>query len=156
MYSGASATSEPAEKIPTDSPLKRIELNVVGEYHSESDTRRRQEKDYMLLYIGLGSKYWKENEFRERDLTDAEKNDPNYVDKRPFADPFKLRFLQYIKFLEKDTCTTLSDALKEIEKHPIISEDDEADFKESLDIPENTQITTFTILTGALPLPMRA
>ncbi len=93
-----------AEAIQT--PLKEDCLNVVGENHKESGARRVDEKNYTVSHIGL-SNYWQEHEFRERSLTEEEKKEKmtkksSYVDKRKMADPFKLRFLHWIKLIEEN------------------------------------------------------
>ncbi len=98
-------------------------LNVVGESHSESDLRRTEEKEYTTEYSGT-SDYWIENEFLARDKNFWEKVRSlkffpkrfSYSERRPTADPFKLRFLQMIKIIDENVVTKILETSQEIVK----------------------------------------
>ncbi|WP_212556056.1 eCIS core domain-containing protein [Methanosarcina spelaei] len=70
------------------SPLNSLKLNVVGEYHPETEDRLKLEKIYCKEFSG-SSNYWSEGEFRTRQYSVVS---DFLEDKRPRADPFKDRF----------------------------------------------------------------
>ena len=78
--------------------LKKDRLNVVGENHDESGNIRKEERIYAAIFSG-SSKYWEEDKFRVRAKEKSEKGQPKNYDKRPFADPFALKFFQAIWFV---------------------------------------------------------
>ncbi len=121
--------------------LKTDQLNVVGENHKESDSRRTEEEEYAKRYSG-SSNYWQEHQFRVLDRTYWEKfhsvisslnfflpKSLSYSDKRPFADTFKERFLQHVAIAEE---SNIYEILEDIVKIQQVAELEKQSLKKSL------------------------
>ncbi len=116
-------------------PLVKDRLNVVGEDHIESgrEIRRRCEKSYTAQYSGSSS-YWLEHEFRVRGKTFSEKVRSRFhgSDKRPTADPFKLRFLQKMVLIEQYGIPNLLGSFEIINRAKQIGESERKTLTEEL------------------------
>jgi len=76
-------------------------LNVVGEFHPESDKQRQKEITFSKEVL-KAKDYWKESEFR------LGKKPMIMADKREVADPFELRILQGLNFFKQEIETPKS------------------------------------------------